>query len=459
MQQLDEPQLWNTWLEHVEPAKKHRAVEAHKHALLCPIDVNTPKLKSVLVNVKKDEVLLKLRRTEADKGFVPRPIHNVDPIVAVELGPHVYAATEKLKCYWRWDAPNQARGEIRSEMTGMPIYITFGAGLSTQDLDAWFAFAIANDGWHLLVAGDDSVAIGTHNGRIIVVEGDISKCDHSVRADALRFQYAVLSALGVPRARIEQLSVNSSATCVVAGRRIDGGSLKLQRGVERNTGGVDTTVGNTIVVMGPLAYAAASMPVEWNLPTPQHEVVQTWFETAFANCGLDLKARVTIGTRALLGTTFWPPSFLKGTWWPTPTGWHWGPLLSRLLKISKIMVDPRVVYKTPDFESASRRHMSAVFLSMSTFVWPEEIKVWLQARSDPAWTETKPLEEWDHDARPRGAPGPQPIVDPRWYDQAAAWYGVSADEIQAFVRHLTDLDVGQFSFHPMWVTMALRDYN
>jgi len=70
-----------------------------------------------------------------------------------------------------------------------------------------------------------------------------------------------------------------------------------------------------------------------------------------------------------------------------------------------------------------------------------------------------PLEEWDHAARPKAAEGPLPIVDARWYEQAAAWYGVSPADVQQFIAHIADLDVGRFSFHPMWVTMSLRDYN
>jgi hypothetical protein len=461
MQQLDMPELWATWLRHVEPDKKKRAVEAKNHAMMCPVDLHTPKLLAVLVNVKKDEVLLKYRMVEADLGFAPRPIHNVDPLIAVEVGPYIYAATEKLKKFWRWDFQHQHQDQlIYSPCIGLHVYVTFGAGLSSEDLDDWFAFAISHTGWHVLVAGDDSVAIGNDKGRLIIVEGDISKCDHSVRCDALRFEYAMLLALKVPLRIVELIAANSRATCVVAGKRIDGGSVKLKRGIERNTGGTDTTFGNTVVVAGPLAWACAYAPVEWNLPgVSQADAMKEWFQNCFARCGFELKARVTTGPVSELGLTLWPPSFLKGTWWPCAERWCWGPLVSRLLKVSKLMTDPRVVYHTADYQLAARRHMAAIYSSMDPHVWPSEIKLWLKTRADPAWSADIQVEEWHQEARPSARAGFVPVVDDRWYDQAGAWYGVPPEEMRRFVSHLLSVDVGTFSFHPMWVTMALRDYN
>jgi hypothetical protein len=454
----DRPQLIEEWMVHTDPAKRERYRTALAVVEHSPLSAQSSKVRNVQINVKKDEVLLKYRFKPADNGMIPRPIHNVDPQLAVTIGPDVYAASEAVKRHWNFAAEWQRAGGANTN--GRTITITYGAGLLASQLDEWFAFAIDHDGYHILVAGDDSVVVHNHDGVITFIEGDISKCDHSVRRLALEFEYNVLRAGGATQQVCDLLLANSSAVCVASTRLADGGTARLYRLAERNTGGVDTTVGNSVCTGGVhwLACATARQNAD-------AAAVQEHFAHIFAKAGLALKTRVWSGNRSQLGFAFYGPSFLKGYWYPVAGSrrWAWGPLPSRFLKISKIMTDPTRVYRKPaekyvDPAVARRRHISALAAGLAPYVWPQELKDWLLARADPAWSESRAIEEWDHPARPKGSAAPAPVTD-AWKEQAAWWYDVPLDKFEDWLDHVAKLDAGLFSFHPVWVAMATRDYN
>jgi len=454
---LDRPQMNAAWLEHTDPAKRDRYLQAFEVVAHSPLAVNSKKVVNVQINVKKDEVLLKCRLTEADVGSVPRPIHNVDPMLAVTVGPDVFAASANIKRAWNWrHSPHQQPWAVQ----GKAVYLTYGAGLSAVDLDEWFEFVLSVDGWHILVAGDDSVVVIRGAGRITFVEGDISQCDHSVRLAALLFEYRVLVAGGIDARACWFLLANSSATCVAGSRMPDGGSVRLHRQAERNTGGVDTTVGNTVVTGGIHTFACAIAATDLD-----DEGYARHFKAVFAGAGLSLKARVWSGSVGDMGSTFYGPSFLKGYWYPTlaHSRWQWGPLPSRFLKISKIMTDPRRVYRLASespisYEVAAARHVASLYAGLRPYVWPQELLGWLQARADPAWSKRVPIEEWATAWRPDASGAPSP-VDVEWRRQAAWWYGCDEDEVEDWLAHLSRLQLLEFSCHPFWVRMALKDYN
>jgi len=456
---LDRKELIAKWLEHTDPAKRERYLAALEIVNVCPLSVSSSKVRNVAINVKRDEVLLKYRLKPEDKGTIPRPIHNVDPQLAVTVGPDVYAASEVLKKHWRWDSQFQKDGGFAVNMR--LVTITYGAGLLSDALAAWFKFVLSEPGYHILVAGDDSIVAINHQGSITFVEGDISKCDHSVRALALKYEYFVLRSAGLHNDAEELLDANSKATCVAGARMPDGGTMRISRGPERNTGGVDTTVGNTVVTGGGHYLACSTCPVGGT-----EKEIDEHFTLVFATLGLSLKTRVWRGKISELGSTFWGPSFLKGYWYLSTsetTQWRWGPLPSRMLKISKIMPDPRRVYrmrgeKSVSYTVACHRHMAALYLGLRPYAWPEELLEWLRARADPAWTERVPLEEWDGVWRPRGR-AETVSVSPRWVAQAAWWYATDEAEVLDWLDQLRTFGVGAFSFHPFWVKMALKDYN
>jgi len=296
-----------------------------------------------------------------------------------------------------------------------------------------------------------------------------------VREPALMFEWAVLKAAGVQEDILSMLAVNARAPCVVACRQADGGSVTLFRESERNTGGVDTTIGNTLVTMGGWL-ASIHDCARRGVHIDDRMVV-----AGFAKCGLQLKMRSERGSIASLGMTYYAPSFLKGTWYAVVDSdgcrvelgdqvvqchYMWAPLLGRLLKVTKTMSDPRVTQRFACeprgrlslHEALCRQHVS-VAKSLLAFSLPEPIKVWLEEAlvayplaADVRASSEDVAESW----RPKGDASPR-ILDPT--AQIADWYETDHDMVRSFMAHVCMLSVGDFSQHPMWAIMAIRDYN
>jgi len=455
------------WLLHCDPAKLRRYLAAFQANLQDPLSPLHKLVRSIKVNIKADEVLLK-------PEWVPRPIHAVDPRVAVRLGPAIYQASERIKQYFTFRVVAMLElynSEICFQLLA-PVTVTYGAGRTAEELSAWFHLAIDRVGVHIIVAGDDSVVVINDGSKLWFYEGDIRQNDHSVRKDALEFEWRVLLDAGCSEEDIALLRANASAPCTLALRNGNGEKIVLRRQAERNTGGVDTTVGNSLGVAGGWLHVMAAARDIRNAA----EV-----ETLFAQTGLTLVLKLTSGHRQDLGLSLCPPSFLKGLWYPIhyalpgPIGpvatdtvfgkpevaWVWAPLLSRLLKISKTLTDPRVTQRlqgearaTLTLHEALSRHLVSVAKSMLSFSNPAPIKSWYEKiiAAHPHATVIEPaaIERW----KTQGGFAP-PVETVRIN---AMWYDVSPDEILDFYAHVQEITVGSFSRHPMWAVMARRDY-
>jgi hypothetical protein len=111
-----------------------------------------------------------------------------------------------------------------------------------------------------------------------------------------------------------------------------------------------------------------------------------------------------------------------------------------------------------EYDVAAARHVASLFLGLSPYVWPAELLQWLHARADPAWSEKIAIEEWSAPWRPVAGPAPAPVLA-QWKAQAAWWYGCDEAEVEDWLNHLSHLRLLEFSCHPFWVRMALKDYN
>lgn len=288
------------------------------------------------------------------------------------------------------------------------------------------------------------------DGTYQIIEGDVSKCDHSVRLSAIESEMAIAGALGMPIHSIEMLLQNQKSVCVIDPRKPGAGEYKVYRETERNTGGTNTTFGNSVVI----GMALCSSLIN-DLHEREHiNAVADRITAGMAEHGFEMKIRAREGEH--LGDDVWPPSFLKGTWWlGKDGGWHWGPLLSRILKLSKIMSDPRKVYKLPNLRYALRVHAASVALAMAPFCVPDEIRSFLSRLGAGPPAHDVPLEEFeDHKVKASGA---YPLHH-SWRTQAAEWYGVDEELIDDWLKSLERTDVGKFNDHPLWPLMAARDY-
>lgn len=452
------------WLEHV-PSDKFKQYSEHiAENAVASIDLDASVVGSIQVNPKCDEVHLKQRTIGKPEGWVPRPIHAVHGRLAVFAGPEVYFATEGIKMSYNFRTVNLW------PRVGKPSFVltlTYGAGKNSDELSAWFKKAIADVGAHVLVAGDDCVCIIRYDDHIVSLELDLSQCDHTIRKPALSFEWIFLKSFGVSDYTLDILKANARATLVIsATRRFMGTGFQasVRRGEERNTGGVDTTVGNTVIVMG--AWAGVLSMLEVQNEAPKRDWAEG-IQRGFSLYGLEAKVRVSSGRESDLGATWWPPSFLKGTWWycHEEADWVWAPLLSRLIKVTKTMSDPRRTQRLPGepklpMEEALRRQWVAVAKGLLAYPLEPRLKryfTWVAAAHPLADRIAASEEELTADWKPRA--GADSSLTIRVVAQAAAWYGVEEEVVSGFLDHFCGLRVGDFSEHPFWGVMALVDYN
>lgn len=512
------------WLKHVDQSKRPRYVSAAKSLkdqFLTHLD---KEVNMVQVNIKHDEVLIKYPDTGVleypnltKKTFIPRPIHNVDPKVTVQVGVELYPVVEYFKSHFQF--------ALLAYQDRYPVTGTMGAGLTSEELSCWYAVATRSPGWHLLVAGDDSLVVFTvepvrslqcehtpDSMECYFFEGDLSQCDHTNGGAALLNEYTILRAFGLNRTTIKILYANSSANLLVGLRNKPGEHIKIHRGPERNTGGTDTTIGNTCTVLTALLYAILSTSDEVaklreqtgvTCICPNHvtlgsedfvTVMVLGLSEHFAKLGLDLKVRGCAVKTDDFSSSTMLPTFLKGVWYPieplsalnccpayqeifltrpylkVPDVWTrlWGPLPSRLLKLGKTFRDPRDLYRVDNLDIALDWYSHAMAQSVYQFVWPPAIKRWLSRLqpADPETTGTKAAKlsaETMFHGDLYGLRVTTPFTLPHVVKEAestleiAKHYGVSPDELTDFFDKLQDLRALMHYEHPVWWALT-RDY-
>lgn len=331
--------------------------------------------------------------------------------------------------------------------------------MTAEALDQWFENAITIDGAHIIVAGDDSVVVVKKGDSVVFIVGDVSQCDHSLRSAALAAEWRLLYRLGLETKALELLMSSSRSLCVLRGRDGKGATFTVKREAERNTGGTDTTVGNTVLVG--LAWVFVLKVYFMAMGNLTASALQECF---LFFLGLKMKVVINGGRLEELGSSFWTPDFLKGTWWLCTDGaWHWGPLMGRLLKLFKTTSDPLVTYRrlgVKDLRSGLECHMCAVVKSMEPFTFPQEIKRWWNQWLDVPQSAMIVAKHEDLNAfwKPQSHQAHIPVPGV-WQQQVAARYDVDADHVNHFCSLLTTCRVGSVFFHPFWVRMAYVDYN
>ena len=258
-----------------------------------------------------------------EKGAVSRPVHAVGKDVTVSVGPSIYEATERIKkLLWNHYAGN---------LHGSDVYWSWGAGRTDLELTEWWAFATEVPGYHLIVAGDDMLMIHTHFGdckhwdrkHLTFFEGDLSQCDHTSKLDCLFAQYVTEQYLGVSEEVIRIQLANARAKLVVSLNAKSNETITVLRSYERNTGGTDTTFGNSCTSITAAMYALATSPLAnstskcWCSYATRHgtDQITQEFQEAYERLGLSLKLKIF----SPMGEGFVHcrlPTFLKGTWYP-----------------------------------------------------------------------------------------------------------------------------------------------
>jgi len=275
-----------------------------------------PKLSFVSIFLKRDEFLLK-----PDFSLKPRVIANVPAMVQVACGPYIRLATERLKHLWDgrvWDG----------------VRLAIGSGRTNAWLTDWMQLVLSTPNLPaILVAGDDSI-VWTGTAWYCA---DASAYDQSQSFGPLAFAYRIYARLGVPPEITGLLQKVSQLPYFYASLL---GKVVIKRKLRpiRDTGGPDTTLGNSI-----------NMAAAWFYALHQDRP----YGEAFAHLGFDMKMHEV---------DLWHCNFLKGTWVPCDTGMCWYPLPSKILKCGFCKKDPVLIYKKP-IRLAAQAHLNAVACS------------------------------------------------------------------------------------------------
>lgn len=334
-------------------------------------------VKTTDVMVKTDEMLLKcnyLANTVAVATFKPRLISMVHPLVQLKIGPVVEVITNTMKALTRRDEMfdvfhfyHDSCPDWRFEIE---MHLAFGAGLTDVELSVWVddmialahlcevssASQVLRTFVAIIGAGDDSLVIIKQPGQpFIFLEGDVRMFDQSQSFGPLALEGEWLEQLGMQEPERVLLDKTFSAPFVVTFKGNTRVRVLHEMRPIRPTGGPDTTLGNTIVILSSLRYAVYHMLAE-----PEQD--RSWhageaLQREMIRLGFDLKVRVHSRLEDC--------TFLKGAWYAlaVPLVYQgrnltnfWGPLPSRILKVGKSLKDPRTLLPTKN----SRANATAV---------------------------------------------------------------------------------------------------
>lgn len=413
------------WLAHIDdPAKKRRIQRAMADLDDNPQRVGRGILKSTQLQVKTDEVLLSPGRMK------PRAIANVGPHAQALLGPEVYGTSRRLKKDWSVIPTRYETGKGWSR-----IWISWGSTSTDMSLTLWMQEVLhsQSNNVYVLVAGDDSLVATNHEGLITFYESDVSMIDQSLSRGPLQFEYRIMRRKGASREVVNQLYKLAHSTYKMHGRR--GGTISVDRSERptRDTGGADTTQGNSSVMIGAWIHHFRIHEPD----TTSEAIVET-----MRTLGLKLKIRTTTNPELC--------SFLKGKWYRTHVGLVWGPLPSRVLKMGKTLQNPCVSYRTRDYPTACLKHMEAVADSYRPFMRVPLVRVLVErfARGHDV-----PLDAWKVQAE--GSYSGLAVED---LESAAEWYGVDPGQIEELEQLLATAPLFSMVKHPLWARLAARDY-
>lgn len=402
------------WFARLVGIKARRMADAGQELANVPLDPQDLRTRALPVMVKTNEVLYRFAGEQLQ--LKPRLIINLPPLIQYELGPEIWVASKRLAALWDGTHP-----------TTDGIYIIYG-GMATKDLlDKTMLVAIFWDAVFLYVAGDDSFLID--HGRY--AEADLKMCDQSISSGPLLTSYDIYHLLGVSRSTTRILWRTAHTPYRIVFR--NGARVKIFRENRpiRDTGGPDTSLGNTIIV------AAAWVQVLKTPWTTRDQLVER-----FATLGFDMKIRV-----------FATPSeatFLKGTWLSDEAGnLRWSPLPSRVLKLTKSLKDFRALFPGT-YEEAARKYLACQANMLASF---------------PAVPLLRVLVERFYDGETRHTDVEKLRVEASGYDQRVVdWaplcsrYDTTPEEFLEVESMLRTAPIPSFISHPLFERLARADY-
>ncbi len=212
---------------------------------------------------------------------------------------------------------------------------------------------------------------------------------------------------------------------------------KTQRPI-RDTGGSDTSLGNSTVMMYAWWWVCQQM-------IEQEDFSIGFVMIRFAGLGLEMKIKLLDLEDA---------TFLKGMWYHTVDGPFWGPLCSRVVKMGKSIKDPRTLYAG----RLTLRHAAELFLSDVANSYVNYLRVPLiRVHIDNFMKHPKQLELLEpHQIAAASCPKPR-LVDAA-YQQIIRRYKFTLEDLLE-AEELYPLKPFQFTSSPIYEAMVVADYS
>jgi hypothetical protein len=409
------PALLQDYINHFPPKK---AAEMTRIAELFQLNKHQPlegPHRYTKIFLKSDEVLVK-----PSFDVRARVIANVHPHVQVMCGPIVRVLTARLHQQWDGD-------RVVTTVLGLPVRILFSSGVADTLIGRMLDDALAFRGIWIIVGGDDGAVLVNDGSSVIFCDSDMTAFDQSQDSPCLEYAYRSYERLGMLPEHVDWLRATSKLPYMAetpAGARFV--IIRKNRAM-RDTGGPDTTLGNSIINASAWLYALRNLdPLTW--------------DSSFREAGFQPKIH--------LRRSWQDMCFLKGKWYTTRSGTHvWGPNPSRFLKLGKMITSSNVAHRQL-FEAclSFARDLSATYAQYSRVPL---ISAWIK-KFPPSNTTAHLSIEWM-------IKGSAEQLNNAYYE-ASLYYGVDPAWFTEVENLLRDAPLFSFLEHPLFRVMALRDY-
>lgn len=432
---VTEPLIWKElvepWIDHFEEGMKKKryldALSQYERQGDCYLSMG---YNWTEVMVKTDEALCKM---EADGRVLlkPRCIANVHPSVQLDLGPILYGATDRFKTYWCPFNPYTLKYRKKK------FFLSYAGASTDRDLSEWWLLAqhVEMDEYYVMVSGDDSIIVTRDCLGLKIFLGDFGMFDQSQSFGPLKYERRQLFRLGVSPYYLEKLKIMSSLPYRVVFKNMIS-KLSIDRSCRpiRDTGGPDTSIGNSINNAAAWVYSlslSAQQPIEKTMQ----------------ELGLDLKLKIVRNIE--------DADFLKGTWYPVQHDrydHYWGPLPSRLLKVGKSLRDPRTLYQG-SYEQAAEQFLNDLACGYSSYLEVPLLRVFIRT-----FHKREKLRNLIEIYKITASPEPKPPLLPGAFDMLARRYKVELLDLQEFEASYPK-EIFSYHCHPLYERMAMVDYS
>jgi hypothetical protein len=354
-----DPQLIEEWEEHLRTEN----VKRYKDLQYVRANPSYPK-GTTTTFVKSDEISLRsvIGQDTVEQELKPRIIHDVSTPWLILVGPAVYYYQKRLKVEWdgfkindEYSLPDLSGTRVRFRLFYAASHpIRLGRALDAFESECFSGVSVL-----VLICGDDTAIFIKYAQKIYQIETDFKNYDACQSLEILEIEYLFLQLMGMDLVTLDHLRSLSQNRIVMrsAHPRISG-TLFTAKGAHRDTGGADTSLGNSIVTGVLMTYCLK--PVVYSLVIQRALITDLEKELydRMLTFGMYLKIQSHPVVDLIAEVTFtYTISFLKGMFVRSVENENvWIPLPSRILKIGVFKKDYWLEFRVPPDSSEQVLH-------------------------------------------------------------------------------------------------------